>query len=587
MPDEAITFFCVAVGDVEAARHCENKLRDLGARNVDVDPSGSGLVDPLTLSVARRVSISGSMSLAKLDEFLVRWWNEEGQPGLVIDTRSKAVFVAPSIAVNSGDVVVIGAQTRSSKSSGVQPTTFAEWIDVARNQDLPTTSRSGAPSDALSNAKEALDQGDVAFGINSNASLAESIAVRSAWIERLWLGLLAGLGPQDSGTSARVRAARVRYKPLRSLAALSLWAGRYTVRINLGMVEGLVECSRTIVGEAFDPAVRGPIDAGSAIEEAGLRMANVLGWMTSVAGFPVSTPKHDLPPTAEAQARGLATGSMLFILAHELGHVIADDGAASADRADAHRREYRADATAMAILQNLAEGSRATLAATELSGLEMSTEVISASAVMYLYLEGAIQLASAAKRRGSIPDRSELAAVTETTTHPSPFLRAAAVRQLIPDSTEALAAVDGMALCFESLFPVIEANLPERVIALEEAERYCRENSIDLVQASALVGKTVGEISTGGLLEFLRVLSEKESVTNSDLRVLTSMAEHTPRTVIDVLARARTGGMEMSGGMDQRRLQAVVTAIAQRIEPPSLRAAVNAEIGNMQMLANW
>jgi len=584
--------FRLALASADEAKAAESSAQRFGAGDVDVDPLG-GLVDPLTLESVGACHLTASLDAVRLGQFLEDWWQQLGWRGLVVDLSGPIGIVTPSSAVDSQHVVVIDLQGRESTRFVGH---LAEWIVAAAQrpasvEHLQDARRSGRLRElAEAESKARL----LALEIGLDPDIAERQGgVRAAWVHKLWNALVDTIDATDRSAIARVRSATVRYEPRPSMAASTFWGSRYLVSVNLGMVEALVECSRAVVGEVYDPDVRGQVAARDAFEEVGIRISHVLGWLSSVAQYPVATPSHNLPPSGETHARALATGAMLFVLAHELGHVIADDGRGGL--ADPHSREYLADLKAFEILRKFASlGPPATDAATELAGIEMSMDLMAIGGAVYLSFEGLLRLVSAtAEGNVRIPWPSDVVASTATPSHPSPFARLERLRGAAMKSDPDGSEVDGLNAVIEgfvSLRPVVERNMPEWVLTEDDAAEWLRVWNVGPGQTELLVGRTIHEIYSTDVLELLRVAGSRGTITSSELGYLSRSAGYNPRSVINTLAYALVKRVPTDDDPDAGRIHAMAAEVADRIEPAMLRYAVRAQPDVMSLLdssAGW
>lgn len=582
-------FFRLSVDTVDQAAALESRLVQLGADDIDVDPSGSGLLDPLTLTAPSCIFVAARLPIDRLGGFLAEFWATQAMPGLVIDCREPVVTVMESAIITTARIVVIAANRQQVVHAGLDGTDFAKWIADGRQLVSQPPIGDVAAMDIEDAAAASRDARIRAESHGLNPDTAEANGLRAAWIEKLWSALIASLDEDTTFAVERARSSRVRYVTLPSMAAMTVWGGRATVRIHLGMFEAMIECARTLLGEWDAPDDRGPVEASSGYEEAGLRLAHVLGWMTSFAGCPVSTPSHRLSDRGEQMARTIATATLLFVLAHELGHVIGDDSADVGDRDTAHAREFHADVRALAIIRRfLALGSPATAAATEMTGFDLSPEMVVAGAALFLAFEGLrLQVTAGARGARLGLDLFDRVATTETESHPSPFARLAALQreaELVDADGSEASIMRGVADGFDAYLPIIERNMPEWKLDLADAQTAVAAVGLNSVLAQHLVGKTLQEVTSDGLIELLRDAATN-GLSESHLVQLTEFAAHNPRPTIDTLALARVGRLPAKGDPDAERIHAVAVEVAARIEPQMLRYAVNAEPNRITLLA--
>jgi Zn-dependent protease with chaperone function len=426
----------------------------------------------------------------------------------------------------------------------------------------------------------------VKLGIGPGA--AEIVAPRSEWVRQLWSRLqdVVLTNEHDQASKDRLRNSKVMYSLTTSFAATRVTSGaRSVVIINLGIVEAIIECAKIYVAAIVDPAVHGfSVPPDEAIALAGLRFAHVLGWLTSVARHPVSTPEYDLAALGDRMVQDLTGGAVLFVLAHEIAHVMAGDLVQPG-----YERELAADAKALEILrlaanpQTINSGSNPTLAP-----IEVATDITVPSAALFLSFEGLRQRATGvAMYLEDRPLPTDILAATQGPDHPSPYSRLRELQKAVsrddPDGSE-LAAVSAIMDGFDLLLPAVARNLPEEVVDEDEAKQWLRDSGEDPAKVAAGFKATYDTIYHSGVVNILRQASIRGSILPSDLDELQDMAGRMPRTVINALALARAGQLLPLTDQDASGVHAMGQLVAQQIEPLLLREALHADTTSIASL---
>lgn len=578
-PPIRLVRFRLSLESAELVESFEKYVRDLGALDIDVDPD-SGLVDPLTLRVSGKVALSATVDPALFASLLGTWWTQTGRPGVAVGIYGARISVVQSKGAAGGEIAIVGLESFPRFHSPEDPAQIAELLSAAAQAGCAANAGGDMSAGILEPTKSGFDTHQLSSNSEIDLSIADEHGIRAAIVQSLWDALCSTVGDEPVGRE-RAAAAKVRFESRPSMTAFTIWNGQPTVRIDIGMIEAITECARSVVGEVYDPDYRGAVGAETAFDEAALRLAHVLGWLTSVAQYPVPTPDHHLPAKGEAAARLLATGGVLFCLAHELAHVMTDDGAHSHGRASSHTKELEADRRAVAILRAfLAAGPPTTDSASGLAGAGLTEDLIIAGSAMFLSFEGLRQLAFASARREiPMPWPVDVTAETETASHPSPFTR---LKHLCGTVAEhdvdgaAVEVVNGMVRGFAAFRSVIERNLPEWSFDLEDAREWIGLHGFDPDNVSALVGVTLQDIQAGEVLEVLRLAAARGAISESEITYLSECVGFGPRPVIDTLALARVGIVPSDYQPFASQMRDIALEVSERIQPLMLRLAIRA-----------
>lgn len=132
--------------------------------------------------------------------------------------------------------------------------------------------------------------------------------------------------------------------------------GRYRIEYDQGLVQFVYGISRSLTALFVWRGSKEDSDAADhvTLDEVAAWIAFELGWMSSIAGRPVSRPFKVTRNQLE-QATDLAMGAERFVIAHELAHIRlghVDGTSATVDLAREH--EFEADGAGLAWLVNLA-----------------------------------------------------------------------------------------------------------------------------------------------------------------------------------------------------------------------------------------
>lgn len=425
--------------------------------------------------------------------------------------------------------------------------------------------------------------------------------IRGGWVKALWAVV------RNSGIRAcpeagsRLSETKLVFRPANAYAATTtIWDGQYSVRVNLGIIEAIAECARTIASGVADPAIAGPPGAEPPHAKIGVRMAHVLGCLTSVAASPVATPEHSLPIKGEQWARGMTVAAVLFVLAHEAGHVIAEEASPDTVGLEALNRERRADSLALEVVRQMS-GNRSDdePQPSHPDGwdtLHFPSHLTLPAAAMFLSFEGlrqravasAAAAAAAATPGGALDSTASpvtlLIDATTGSSHPSAYERLLAIHKAALADPERDAAhgvqviIDG----FDSLLPFVQRNLPEWVLDGTELRDWFTEENLDPDQVPPGLSLTYQQIYFDNLLRVLREAGERGHVLDSDLLEIRDLATRMPRTVINALAAARAGVLLPPADPTATKVYAVAEEVAQRIEPAILRYALASDPAGIQ-----
>jgi hypothetical protein len=435
--------------------------------------------------------------------------------------------------------------------------------------------------DADEPIEEQLRERAVQLGLDPDYAASE--ALRREWVRQLWGQLRDTVmaSERDKGARQRVAASKLRYSLAETFAAATIEIkGQHTVIVNLGIVASIVEFTKIYVAALDDPTYSGLLPQASAGEIAGLRFANVLGWLSSVARHPIATPEVDLPPEGDQAVVGFAGAAVLFVLAHELAHIVVGDVGGSG-----HERELKADNKALDILRSAAKRGVVNLRPSE--GLPplpfgLMTDLTVPSAALFLSFEGLRQRAirSSLHLRNAAPVPSDLIEATQARSHPSPYSRLTELRKAAsrddPDGSE-VASIDTITQGFDAILPAIVRNMPEWVVDEAEAKQWMIELGEDPDQVTKGFKATYDAIYFSRVVSILREASRRGSVERADLNELSDLARRMPRTVINALALGRVGRLLPLADKDAPGVHAMSQVVAERIQPGILRAAVQAD----------
>jgi hypothetical protein len=175
-----------------------------------------------------------------------------------------------------------------------------------------------------------------------------------AWPRGLVCELIAALDEPDRSTLGRLPIA-VRSEPsLRAYAASYVVGGVHALDLNLGMATGLHGVLRAFAplfvkrASAEDEIARESIT----FEDIGHWAGHELAWLASPAQRP-SPLRFDVTSNQRCVVNDLSRGAVLFVLAHELGHIAArhtEPGAPEPTGAALRGREFIADAAGLRTL---------------------------------------------------------------------------------------------------------------------------------------------------------------------------------------------------------------------------------------------
>jgi hypothetical protein len=411
-------------------------------------------------------------------------------------------------------------------------------------------------------------------GVDPERAVAASF--RGDWVHQLWERLRAAAIAGEPSGWQRVASARLEFSSTLAFAAATSDAdGQAVVTVHLGIVEAVIDCARTITPLTDDPRFHGGRPPDEALREAGLRIAHVLGWLTSVARHPVPTPEHKLSEDAETFARGLSIGAITFVLAHELGHVMSGPVRVRG-REQRHARELSADLWAAGMLRRIPNPPRGR--STGLDSVELSPDTTIPGAGFFLSFEGLRQRATAEASAGPGrgPDNTVFE-ITTTTTHPSPYLRIASLlrdaRNVDADGTEAAGiqmSLDG----FDALLPYVASNLPSHVLTTTRLRELWREQGRDPKEIRDGAWMTWGDLYRSQIEGLLRDRASKGSLSDTDVDLLEELVSQMPKTGIDTLAAAVAGRLLPPSDPDAAAVHAVARGLPARVENPWLRQAI-------------
>lgn len=97
-----VKFSVSSTGDAESL---ESELSSAEATDVDVDPDGVGIVDPITAAVVGTIVVGAVIQVAHFVAFLGNWWRNRNKPGLIIDAREETIKIIESTSVPAGQIV--------------------------------------------------------------------------------------------------------------------------------------------------------------------------------------------------------------------------------------------------------------------------------------------------------------------------------------------------------------------------------------------------------------------------------------------------------------------------------------------------
>lgn len=413
----------------------------------------------------------------------------------------------------------------------------------------------------------------VALGLNPDDAVASSLG--GVLVRDLWDRLVAA-APSGRGDD-RIANAKLRFSPTLGFAAITTqWKSRYTVRVHLGIVEALAEVANTVVG--LDPDFRTRDEGEQAIRQAGVRIAHVLGWLTSVARHVVTTPEHDLTAQGATVARGITIGGASFVLAHELAHVAAGDGRA-VSRMQAHRQETAADDWALNLLRRVQTSRHPDAGAVTVRTVKLSTDTTLPAAAMFLSFEGLRQriIKFVAAADNFVPDGATLETLTETATHPSPYTRLMRLldqaRLDDPDGSEAL-GVQFMIDIFDALLPEVRRNLPEHVLDTATLREMWRDAGASPAKVEDGASMTWGELYRTQLIGVLREAGRRGHLDDDELAFIMRAVTEMPRPSIDTLAAAFGGNLLRQDDPDRESVHALARTLPDRLSHPFIRRAI-------------
>ena len=580
--------FRIALESSVEAHNLELLCATRGVVVVDVNPEAV-VVDPLTMgSRICPVVVLGSKP-SDFASLLEVWWTRTGMPGLVIEIKGATVTVLPSIHKPVASVAAVCGGETWEWNGSAESESFHNWASrvlakLAAESVVPPSSVTlgVAAGDPRAERVRATTDPEFAALYGLSATFVETQAARVAMIGEVWAALVASAPRDNADAARRADATSMRYEPSLALAALTRWSGSYSVRLDLGMLEALAECSRSVLGEVTSTRV---LDAvGSAFDEVGIRIAHTLGWLTSVARFPMPT-QHAISTAGEQMARELTTGAVLFVLGHELAHVLLDDAAQQSPGMSNHDKELRADRYALELLSSFLESGRSTVVVRSMAGSEAPFAVIVAGAGLFLAFEGLRQLVLATQRGTlQLPWPEQVVEPTATATHPSPFTRLEHLRRIadaVDSSATASSTIQGIEEGFRELWPEIQHNLPEWVMTLPDVVTWIEANGYDLGKADLFVGETLGDMARDDVLELLRSMPKDGDVSAWHINYIEAAVGHSPRSVIDTLAKACVGEGIPVGDPDKSQLQAAALSIVPHLRPTLLRHAVRGSLGGI------
>lgn len=412
----------------------------------------------------------------------------------------------------------------------------------------------------------------VELGLDPDRAVADGL--RGAWLRPYWEALVTVAFDTYPEAAERLRSTRLRFNAELAFAARATKGQQaYSVRVSLGIVEALAECARIIAGVVNDPTVAGARSQDNPVEEAGLRLAHVLGWLTSKARSPIGTPGHDLGPRGETWATGITVGAVVFVLAHELGHVIDETTQVPIDSEEAQRNELAADAVGVNLLRGMATSELLTHA-------PMPLHLTLPAAAMFLSFEGLRQRAVAAQHYAA--GANSPATLEEATTgiqHPSPYLRLKLLRslaELLQDDGISAQGVQAFLDGFDALLPAVQRNMPEWELDTEELQVWMATSGLDPAMVPLGARMSFREAYTGMVLHILQDAAARGRIEDHELAGLSQLAARMPRPVIDLLCDALTGQLAVDHGLHPD-VQAIAHDIAHRIGPLPLRLALTGD----------
>lgn len=410
------------------------------------------------------------------------------------------------------------------------------------------------------------------LGLDPDRAVADGL--RGAWLQPYWSALVTVAADTYPEAAERVRSTTLRFNAELAFAARATGGQHpYAIRVSLGIVEALLECARIIAGATNDPTLAGAPGQQTPVEEAALRLAHVLGWLTSKAQSPIGTPDHDLGPRGESWATGMTVGAVLFVLAHELGHVIDRTTQVPTDSEEAQCNELAADAVGLNLLRRLAASGL-------LTHTPMPLHLTVPAAAMFLSFEGLRQRTVAAQHHAA--DAIRPASLEEATTgiqHPSPYLRLKLLRSvgvLIEDDGTSARGVQALLDGFDALLPAVQRNLPEWELDSEELRAWMAASGHDPARVPEGARMTFGEAYTGMVLHILQDAAARGRIEDHEVAELSKLAARMPRPVIDLLCDTLTGQLAADHHLHPG-VQAIAHDIAHRIEPLPLRLALTGD----------
>lgn len=564
--------FRLALDRAVDARALESLCETLAITVVDVNPRAV-IVDPLTMESHAGTVVSVQSGPEQLAELLDRWRVAAGSTGLVLDKRVPTITACllEDLPVESVVEVERDGLQRSTVGAGGQ-----RFRDAMKRMLASEPSELGARKHR---AETARDSGGFA---GLSPTFLRTHTARVASIREMWQSLLSCVPPEDQAAAERANRASFRYEPNLALAALTLWNDAYTVRLDLGMIETLAESSRSIVGEVASTKL---LDgAESAFDGVGIRISHSLGWLTSLARFPMPT-RHALSDEGEKVAQLLATGALLFVLAHELAHVLADDSAPTAKGVSSWAKELRADRNALELLARFVRSDRSAEVPALPAGVVVTLEIVAGGAATFLAFEGLRQLVKATQQNAALlPWPEDVVELTHTETHPSPFTRLTELgifADTLDQSGEAGSAIRGAEQGFRALWPEVQHNLPEWVMTLSDAQTIIETHGYDPDRVDIFVGQRIGDVAREDILQLLRDLPADRDISPDVVEYIERAAGSVPRSVVDTLARARVGQGLDSEDPDAERIRSAALRLTSELTPLLMRYAVRGELGDI------